>query len=69
LKNSGQEVYLPDYGDISVYDQKLNYTFEIGGKDKQARQLNHKDNSFIIADDIKSGFRNKIPLYLLGFLY
>ena len=26
-------------------------------------------DSFILADDITSGFGNKIPLWLLGFIY
>jgi len=69
LKNSGKKIYLPDDGDILVYDQRRNYTFEIGGKSKQGRQLKGVANSFIIADDIETGFMNKIPLYLFGFLY
>lgn len=69
LKSSGKKIYLPEEGDIIVYDQRRNYTLEIGGKNKQGRQLKNKVNSFIIADDIENGFMNKIPLYLFGFLY
>ena len=69
LKNSGKKIYLPDEGDIIVSDQRHNYTFEIGGKNKTGAQLKNKANSFIIADDIETGFMNKIPLYLFGFLY
>ncbi|MEO8111304.1 MAG: AAA family ATPase [Ginsengibacter sp.] len=69
LKNSGKKIYLPGDGDILVYDQRYNYTFEIGGKNKQGGQLKNKANSFVIADDIETGFMNKIPLYLFGFLY
>ena len=69
LKNSGKKIYLPDEGDIIVYDQRHYYTFEIGGKNKSNKQIKNKPNSFIIADDIETGYLNKIPLYLFGFLY
>lgn len=41
--------------------------FEVGGKG-YARIADRPD-SFIIADNIESGFGNKIPLWLFGFLY
>ncbi len=69
LKSSDKKIYLPDEGDIIVYDQRRNYTFEIGGKNKQGGRMKNKPNSFIIADDIENGYMNKIPLYLFGFLY
>lgn len=45
------------------------YTFEIGGKRKEGQQLEGLSDAFIAADDIEYGFRNKIPLWLFGFLY
>lgn len=69
LKNSGKKIYLPEEGDIIVYDQRHYYTFEIGGKNKSGKQIKNKLNSYIIDDDIETGFMNKIPLYLFGFLY
>jgi len=45
------------------------YTFEIGGKTKSKRQLQHLPDSYVAADDIEYGFENKIPLWLFGFLY
>ena len=56
---------LPTHGDFSVEE----YTFEIGGKDKQQKQIAEIPNSFIVADDQEIGYRNKIPLWLFGFLY
>ena len=53
-------------GDFLV-DEK--YTFEIGGKNKSFEQIKNTNNSFVVADDIEIGFRNKIPLWLFGFLY
>ncbi len=55
-----------DSGDFLV-DQK--YTFEIGGKGKSKHQIEGMDNAFIAADDIEIGFKEKIPLWLFGFLY
>jgi len=45
------------------------YTFEIGGKNKNKRQIKQLADAFIAADDIEYGFENKIPLWLFGFLY
>jgi predicted AAA+ superfamily ATPase len=45
------------------------YTFEIGGKGKGFSQISGVEKSFVIADDIETGFQNKIPLWLFGFLY
>ncbi len=53
-------------GDFKV-DNK--YVFEIGGKNKTNQQIRDVENSFIIADNIEYGFKNKIPLWLFGFLY
>ncbi len=60
------QVTLPKQGDF-VVDKK--YTFEIGGKNKTYQQISNLKNSFIAADDIEYGFKNKIPLWLFGFLY
>ena len=53
-------------GDFLVNDK---YTFEIGGAKKSYKQIANIDNSFIVADDIEVGFGNKLPLWLVGFLY
>lgn len=45
------------------------YYFEIGGKNKTYHQIAGLDDSFIASDDIEYGFKNKIPLWLFGFLY
>ena len=46
------------------------YAFEIGGKDKTAKQIKGLENAFIAADEfLEYGFQNKIPLWLFGFLY
>ena len=64
--NYRHTVEFPPKGDFLV-DKK--YTFEIGGKSKNNRQIYSLENAFIAADDIEYGFENKIPLWLFGFLY
>ncbi|MBV5339051.1 MAG: AAA family ATPase [Deltaproteobacteria bacterium] len=45
------------------------HTFEIGGKKKGFKQISGVENAFVVADDIEVGFRNKMPLWMFGFLY
>ncbi|HHT22216.1 MAG TPA: AAA family ATPase [Bacteroidales bacterium] len=45
------------------------YTFEVGGKNKTFDQIKDLPNSFVVADDIEIGHKNKIPLWLFGMLY
>jgi len=59
-------IYYVDRGDFLV-DEK--YTVEIGGKNKGYKQIKDIPNSYVVADDIESGFGAKIPLWLFGFLY
>lgn len=50
-----------------IMDEK--YTFEVGGKNKTFGQIKDIEKSYIAMDGIETGFGNKIPLWLLGFLY
>ena len=61
-----ENIYASKNGDFLVNDK---YIFEIGGKNKGFKQIKDIDNSFVVADEIEIGFRNKIPLWLFGFLY
>lgn len=45
------------------------YTFEIGGKNKQQSQIEKDGKSFVVKDDIEYGYRNVIPLWAFGFNY
>lgn len=45
------------------------YYFEIGGRSKGYEQIKNLTDSFIAVDNVESGFGNKIPLWLFGFLY
>ena len=53
-------------GDFSI-DNK--YVFEVGGQNKTSEQIKGIENSFIAADGIEYGYKNRIPLWLFGFLY
>jgi uncharacterized protein len=64
--NIKHNLTLPKQGDF-VVDKK--YTFEIGGKNKTMEQITGITDGYIAADDIEYGFKNKIPLWLFGFLY
>lgn len=55
-----------DKGDFRINRE---YSFEVGGKNKTAEQIQGVKNSFIAADDIEYGTDKKIPLWLFGFLY
>lgn len=57
---------LPKYGDFLVSDK---FIFEVGGRKKGFTQIKDLPNSFLALDDIEIGIRNKIPLWLFGFLY
>lgn len=59
------EIYSGKNGDFIAGE----FTFEIGGAKKGFEQIKDMPNSFIAADDIEVGMRNKIPLWLFGFLY
>ena len=45
------------------------YTLEVGGKNKQKKQIETINNAFIIKDNIEIGSENTIPIWLFGFLY
>jgi predicted AAA+ superfamily ATPase len=46
-----------------------NYTFEIGGKNKQQKQIEKDGKSFVVKDEIEFGYRNVIPLWAFGTNY
>ncbi len=60
------EVRYSKNGDYIVNDK---YTFEIGGKSKDYKQIKDMKNSYLVLDNLEIGYENKIPLWLFGFLY
>jgi len=45
------------------------YTFEVGGKNKQQSQIDKDGKSFVVKDDIEFGYLNVIPLWAFGMSY
>ncbi|AXI99890.1 hypothetical protein CYPRO_0606 [Cyclonatronum proteinivorum] len=56
----------PDKADFRVDDH---YLFEIGGKNETPAQIKGESNAYLAVDGIETGFGNRIPLWLFGFLY
>lgn len=64
--SQAHEVRYPAAGDFLI-DRK--YLFEVGGKGKTFDQIKDIDNSFLAIDNAEIGHKNRIPLWLFGFLY
>lgn len=60
------QIHLAERGDFLV---EGSYTFEIGGKGKNSKQISGLKDSYVVRDDMEVGSSNVIPLYLFGFLY
>lgn len=66
MLSSLRTLTLASSGDFCV-----NHTtfLEIGGKSKNFDQIKNHEKAYVFADNIEVGFKQKIPLWLLGFLY
>ncbi len=60
------KISYPRFGDFLV---EKKYIFEVGGKNKKQKQIKDMPNSFIVQDDIETGYANILLLWLFGFLY
>jgi uncharacterized protein len=58
-------VYASQTGDFML-DKKV---FEIGGKNKDKKQIAGISNAYIVKDEIEHGFANTIPLWHFGLMY
>ncbi len=65
LSSQGQ-LHAPKAGDFLL---NRKYLFEVGGRNKGFSQIADRPDSYVIADNIETGAGNKIPIWLLGFLY
>ena len=45
------------------------YTFEIGGKSKDGKQIANIENAYIAAADTEYANGNKLPIWLFGMMY
>lgn len=59
------DVRSSDISDFEI-DGKV---FEIGGRKKGQKQIESADDSYIVKDDIESGYANVIPLWAFGLNY
>ena len=66
IANAGYRLVYPPKGDLLVDDR---YLFEVGGQKKTFDQIADMPNSFVLRDNEEYGVGNKIPLWLVGFLY
>ena len=62
--NSFKEVFYSDIGDFKVG----NYIFEIGGKNKNFKQIEDIDNGFLALDVDTSANKRKIPLWVFDLI-
>lgn len=56
----------PTFGDFCLNEDIV---FEVGGRSKNKRQVSKIKNAYVFCDDIMSVEHDKIPLWLLGFLW
>jgi hypothetical protein len=64
--SSNHKINISEFSDFLI-DNK--YTFEVGGKNKTGQQIQNIKNSYLAIDEIETGYMNKIPLWLFGFMY
>ena len=58
--------YGKEHGELRVDGT---WTFEVGGEKKGFKQIADIPNSFILADGIEMPYENKLPLWIIGFMY
>lgn len=66
INNKNYGIYNSKHGDF-ICEEK--YIFEIGGGNKKFNQIKDVKNSYLALDNLEIGSRNKIPIWLFGFLY
>lgn len=62
----GHTIYQPPAGDFLIDERHI---VEVGGRSKTFRQVADIPDSYVVAADEESGFGNRVPLWLFGFLY
>jgi Predicted ATPase (AAA+ superfamily) len=67
--NQLQQNHKVNYNEQTYFCIDGKYYFEIGGKNKSAKQIKDLNNAYLALDGLTTGYRNEIPLWLFGFLY
>ena len=65
ITQAGHAVFHSKQWDYTVLD----YTFEVGSKNKTAKQIQNIERAFLVKDDILVSRKREIPLILFGLLY
>lgn len=60
-----EHTYVSKVSDFKIRD----YTFEVGGKSKGAKQIDGLDNAFVVKDDIETAGLRTLPLWTFGMMY
>lgn len=66
--NSVGSLYLVQTAHPGDFMVNETFKFEVGGANKTKKQIAGLPNSYLVVDDIEIGSRDKIPLWLFGFL-
>lgn len=61
--------HLTEYSDQGDFKVDGTFTIEVGGKNKDIKQIQNIEKAYIAADDIEYGCGHKVPLWLFGFMY
>ncbi|MEM6396381.1 MAG: AAA family ATPase [Bacteroidota bacterium] len=62
-------ISIPKSGDFVFTKNNQRYVFEVGGPNKQSKQIRAEKNSFLAVDQLKTGTAHRIPLWMFGLLY
>lgn len=60
------KVNYTDKGDFLINNK---FTFEIGGKNKENKQINGVSDAYLVKDNIEYSHQNTLPIWMFGFLY
>ncbi len=64
--SKNHDITAPKQGDFLIDNQ---YLLEIGGRGKGRNQIKNISNAFVVADNILHGTKDKIPLWILEFMW
>lgn len=64
--NAIANINYSEKGDFLINNK---YVVEVGGETKTFKQIKDLKNSFLAIDNIEVGRKNKVPLWLFGFMY
>ena len=67
--NQVSQQHRVSYHERADFTVNNKYIFEIGGKNKNKKQIKELEHAYIVQDNIAFGVENTIPLWLFGMLY